>query len=456
MKWLTKIIKSASLWAIMGVALRVGSGIITLPLALRVLSPSELGLYYTFLSLTGLVMLLDFGFSQTIGRNAAFAMGGAKEFQAVGIPESTGKEEPNWVLLAELFSAVKIWYHGAGSLLAVLMLVPGSMYLDPLIHEAGLSDQYLWCWWFFAAVTVFSFVSTYWPGLLLGIGSVKSAARIGMISQVFGLVILLVGLLSGAGLWSYGLSSLASTAISIFSTRKAFSRDAKLALEVRVNRGNRNRVLLRLWPMAWRQGVVMLGAFLIQRGNTLICSAKLGLEETASYGFTSNLLNLVFQMAIIPLSLAWPLIGRLRVNHDFGRIRQIFFLRLYGGLGVAVIALICIALWGNLALKILGAQTSLLSTPLLAIFGIMIWLETHHSQYASLVLSENKNPFVWAATLSGVAIFFLSWWAAGTWGLLGMILAQGAVQLACNNWWPVIRALRGLRGVNSHKAINVN
>lgn len=68
-------------------------------------------------------MLLDFGFSQTIGRNAAFAMGGAKEFQAVGIPESTGKEEPNWVLLAELFSAVKIWYHGAGSLLAVLMLV---------------------------------------------------------------------------------------------------------------------------------------------------------------------------------------------------------------------------------------------------------------------------------------------------------------------------------------------
>jgi nucleoside-diphosphate-sugar epimerase len=56
------------------IALRVGGGLITLPLALRVLAPSELGLYYTFLSLTGLAMLLDFGFAQTIGRNAAFAM----------------------------------------------------------------------------------------------------------------------------------------------------------------------------------------------------------------------------------------------------------------------------------------------------------------------------------------------------------------------------------------------
>lgn len=439
-----KFLASASLWSIIGVGLRVGGGLITLPLALKKLSPAELGLYYTFVGLTGLVMLLDFGFSQTIGRNAAFAMGGAKEFQAIGIPESSGNSEPNWTLLAKLLAAVKIWYHSTGILLVVLMLLPGSFFLLPLIKAAGLSQHYLTCWWLFAGVTVFSFVSTYWPGLLFGIGSVKSAARIGMIAQGIGLALLITALLMGAGLWSYGISSFVSTTISLILTRKAFSQDAGKCLQIEVDRQSRNQVLLQLWPMAWRQGLVMIGAFLIQRGNTLICSHELGLEETASYGLTSNVLNLIFQVIIIPLGLAWPMIGRLRVERDFKKIRKIFFLRLYGGLSAAIIVLYCLALWGNWGLEILGAKTALLPTSLLALLSAISFLECHHSQYAGLVLSENKNPFVWSAILSGVAIFFLSWWAAAIWGLLGMILAQGCVQLAWNNWWPVIRGLKGV------------
>ena len=75
---------------------------------------------------------------------------------------------------------------------------------------------------------------------------------------------------------------------------------------------------------------------------------------------------------------------------------------------------------------------------------IITFLEAHHAQYASLVVTENRNPFVAPALLSGLVIAAGSLWLAPRLGVTGILLAQGVVQLAFNNWWPVLRAIRGL------------
>src|SRR3954470_13870465 len=63
-------------WAMQG--FKLGSGIIILPLLLRVLSTADLGIYYVFISLYALGPLMDFGFLPTISRSVGFAMGGSK------------------------------------------------------------------------------------------------------------------------------------------------------------------------------------------------------------------------------------------------------------------------------------------------------------------------------------------------------------------------------------------
>jgi ABC-type spermidine/putrescine transport system permease subunit II len=68
----------------------------------------------------------------------------------------------------------------------------------------------------------------------------------------------------------------------------------------------------------------------------------------------------------------------------------------------------------------------------------------HHSLYAELVYSENVNPFVRPALISGVAIIILSVLLTPRFGVWGMLLAGGLVQLCFNNWWPVVRAIQGL------------
>ena len=66
-------------------------------------------------------------------------------------------------------------------------------------------------------------------------------------------------------------------------------------------------------------------------------------------------------------------------------------------------------------------------------------LEWNHSTFATLITLSNRVPFVKASILSGGAIVilsFLSVWLTPL-GILGLILAQGMVQLAYNNWyWP--------------------
>ncbi len=100
---------------------------------------------------------------------------------------------------------------------------------------------------------------------------------------------------------------------------------------------------------------------------------------------------------------------------------------------------------GPWLLQTMGSRTLLLPTlPLLAL-SVITFLEVHHSQYASLVMTENWNPFVPApALLSGIIASAASFWLAPRLGVAGILLSQGVVQLAFNNWWPVLRAIRGL------------
>jgi hypothetical protein len=98
-------------------------------------------------------------------------------------------------------------------------------------------------------------------------------------------------------------------------------------------------------------------------------------------------------------------------------------------------ALVLLAFGGPL-LAMLNTQTQLLPASLLATLLLIQLLELHHSLYGELVYTENVNPFVKPALISGVAIIILSVLLTPRLGVWGMLLATGLVQLCFNNWWP--------------------
>lgn len=405
-----------------------------------------MGLYYTFMAIVALGALLDFGFGPSVARNAAFAKAGAVSFRARGISEQVTSKSANWELLEKLLLMAKLWYFLVGVALFLLLAILGGITVSDLISRAELSPNLLFAWLLFAAATAFGFSTTFWQNLLIGIGEVRTASIVGVAIQGVSLFILVVALLLGFKIWAYVLNAFIAGILSWLIFRGIYLRRT-VRFGIRITWSEFTDLFQTLWPMTWRQGVVMLGAFLIQRGNTLICSVKLGLDETASYGLSLTLLAILFQLSLIPVQLSMPRIGQLRVSGDLISIRQIFFPRLYLGLGCSVMGIIVLLFFGNPCLSLIGSKTHLLSTEVLLLLSIVWWLENHHSQYAILVLSENENPFIWPAVISGIFVFGLSWYAAGLWGVAGLIAAQGLVQAVWNNWWTV---LRGIRGVSRH------
>ncbi len=441
---LGKVISSASFLSMISTALRVGGGLLTLPIALRTIPQEEIGLYYTFLAITGIVALFDFGFAPTVSRNAAYAMAGATKFAAIGVPPFSGRNEPNLPLLSALIHTVRRYYRFLGIVLGVIICTFGSWFIYDQIKRADLSPILITAWLLFAVANVYAFSAGFWQNILMGIGAVSDAARIGLIAQIIGLVLLVGGLLCGLRLWAYGLSVFVWVVLGALMARRRLSKHVPGWQSARGDL-NMRQILNDLWPMAWRMGVVMLGSFLINRGNTIVCSAKLGLHETASYGLTLNLLTILFQVATIPVTMVMPQINKLRVSQDHVKIWRIFATRLYGGLTFGAIGILCLALCGQSALALIGSNTRLLEPMLVVFLGVVIWLENHHGLYSGLVLTENRNPFIFPALISGIFVVALGWVAAGRWGVVGLIGAQAIVQAAWNNWWTVLRGMKGLR-----------
>jgi hypothetical protein len=96
-------------------------------------------------------------------------------------------------------------------------------------------------------------------------------------------------------------------------------------------------------------------------------------------------------------------------------------------------------------LKLIGAKTALLPTGMFALLLFIQLLETHHAQYSVLVLTENRNPFLKPAVFSGLGVLVFSLAATPIWGIWGLLLSQGIVQACYNNWWPILRAIEGLK-----------
>jgi O-antigen/teichoic acid export membrane protein len=436
---------------IIGNALRLASGVLTLPLAIRTIPQAEMGLYYTFLSIAGVVVLLDFGFAPAIVRNAGFAMGGARAFTARGLPVLENSE-PNLPLLRRLVGAVAVYYSWASVGLAVLLGGAGSIFILGRLHADGIYPSLLAAWLLFATGQVMLFNASYWGNVLIGIGEVRAFAVVSIIAQSLALVLVLGGLLGGLSVYAYGISAVATALVTRFVSRALFRRvtSDSQGLLLKKEKGATVQIIRTMWPMAWRQGIVAVGAFLIQRGNTLICSAKLGLEDTAQYGLSVALVTIIFQVATVPVVVALPTIARLRVSRDYYGIWWVFAPRLYLGLAVGVVGVAGLAYFGEAVFTLVGAQTKLLSPALIVLLGLVWGLETHHSYYAGLVLTENENPFLLPALVSGLCIVAASWWAVGFAGVTGLILAQGGVQLLWNNWWTVRRGVLGLRASVPH------
>lgn len=124
-----KINKKDVVWGYITMAFNYGTGLFTLPFILSMLSAEEVGMNYLMLTISNLVILADFGFSQQFGRNLTYILSGAQSLQKEGI-SGVKLGAINYQLVATLIKTAKFVYLRMSLLVLAGMLTLGTIYIS--------------------------------------------------------------------------------------------------------------------------------------------------------------------------------------------------------------------------------------------------------------------------------------------------------------------------------------
>ena len=434
------VTKRDLIWGYSASALNIGAGLILLPIVLRYLPPEDVGLWFVFITLASLAQLLEMGFQPTLARNVAYVTAGAPALHKVGLGDASSTNgEIDQALLDTLVASARRIYQGVAVLAALLLLFGGTFYVSTLLTPDQNRTTSLIAWVIFASGYIVTFYYGYINGLLQGRGDVTQANKVIVITR--STLILLGGssVVVGYGMLGLGFAAMLSAIVGravayryLYYSYKE-SNLKKTSEQINVQK----EIIKTLWHNASRLGAVQVGAFLIQRGNILIASSMLGLVTAASYGMTVTILMTLSGIASVISQLQVPHMSALQAKGDKRSLSSI-----YGGIlvlswGAFILGMIVLLAFGSDLLVWIGSETRLLPEPLLLVLGVVLLLEMNHSLAATYLTTTNHIPFLRAALVSGICISTLSLISVQSLGALGLVLSQGIVQLAYNNWkWP--------------------
>lgn len=435
-------LNSPSFWSVFSAGTRAGGALITLPITLTVLEANEIGLYYLFLALIAFAEMLNLGFHQTLVRFSAQAASGATHFEGYGVPKKGTSGHPNLALLTELFSAGKTLYAYMGIAITLVSSCLMGMFVWQQISSTEIPNSIFYCWVALSVATGMVFYSGIWRIVLFGYGDVNQAHKSIVLAYVTSTVTAIAALLLGLGLWSFPIAkvvhAITDWAFSNHCLRKHIDTSG-----IRFNL--HGQLIMTMWPTAWRQATVAFGEFLENRAGVIICSILFGLELTAEYGLTLQILGVLGALSIAPLAVITPAMNQLRVQQDLAHLKTFFLSRAYAGILSFVLCSSLFAIWGAGALKLLGVNTLVLPHPLFLLLLLNVALSLHKRAWMLLVLTENKNPFVATTLITGIVTIIASYTLGISYGVIGMILGQLIIPLLHLYWWPIVRGVSGLK-----------
>ncbi len=435
------ITKIDVIWSYVGYILRFFSGVLLLPLMLRMLSSEEMGIWYVFLAIGSMTQILDMGFSPTITRNVSYAYAGAEKLVKEGIAEEKNfSKKINYELLAKIKSVSKYVYLYISVLALFLLLFFGTGYIYYITKSFTDNTYYLLAWCIYAIGLFLNFFYSYWIFLLNGVGLIRQGQQAAIISNIFFLAIAVIGLFSNGGIMAVTAAYLFNGVI-VRMMCKFFLNKHLYIPDIEMSKDETKDFVKIIWFNAKKMGISSFGAYLILQANTIMTSMFFELRVVAAYGLTLQVINFALSLARIPFSTYLPMLNEMRVTKDDeGFVRLMSMTFVLGGFIFLVCAFGILGL-GNDILVLIHSNTPLLPSSMLAFMLFYLFLEYNHSNFATVITTRNEVPFVKASIFSGIAVVLLALFNVKIleMDLWGLLLGQCLAQLAYSNWyWPLV------------------
>lgn len=436
------ISKSDVIWSYAAQFFNVATGVLVLPLLLRLLSTDEIAFYYIIMNIGILVNLFDFGFSAQFSRNFAYVFNGAQELRFEGLSDNV-IEKVNYKLLKTLISTAASVYRVISFLVIVVMLSLGTFYIKKVTNDFTLVNKSLYIWIFYTISVFFNMYFMYLNPMVMGKGLIKRNQQAIVISRLTYLLISFVLLKFKFGLFSIVLANLCAPFVSRIILSLSFYSDGlkKELKSVEFSRREKKECLKKIWYNAKKIGVAALGSFGIQKSSMFFAGLFLTTTQIASFGLLQQFSNIVIGLSITLFNTYTPRIAGHCVDKDLEKLKKDFSFCLGAFYIIFIILSLCVIFLGPISLKIIKSNAVLPTKVFMILFFIIQLLEQNHGLFATIIALNNKVPYVKPSLISGAFIVFglyisLRFTSFEMWSL---ILVPGVVQLLYNNWkWPKI------------------
>lgn len=400
--FLLRLWNSAVVWSWAFNGLRLASGLLLLPLLIQ-LPDAEFGFYWVLLTLAALAPMMDLGFRDSIDRAISYAMGGSAELPAQGLPAlQTTTAAPNYSLLWKLVFSCRTLYRILAVGVFLILGCWGTYVVSLRVHESS-NPALTWVAWGLTLLgAVFEMYSGWWNAYLRGLNEVVLCSRILVVVFAVKFVLSCALLLSGVGLLSVPIASFFSSFLQRDLSKRWCLKRLTAHPKVSASRSEVSTLLRALWPNAWRIGLHYLSGYLTFNANTFICVKILGLAATAEYSLSIQIITICQTMASVWVMVKWPLIFQLRARREIAVLRRLLWPRIW----LQVVTFVLLAAFaitcGPTLVRWLSKEKSLLPAVWLLLLAVNIFLEGQFAIWATIILTENRLPFLWPTVATNV------------------------------------------------------
>jgi len=410
---------------------------------LRLLTAEEIGMHYLMLTAGTLAALFDFGFAPQFGRNVSYVFSGAREIRREGVQIIRSQEEIHYHLLSNMIQTARLFYRVLGLLVLLALLGFGTWYIYQVTDGFIKVENSLAIWIIFSLSTFFNLNFAYYTALLTGQGLIMESKKALLFGKLAYIALAFLFLFTGLGLLGVTLAGLITPFVQWGFAHHYFFRPAlreKLALH-RITLREKWELFRILGYNASKLGLVLIGAFAVTRFSLFLAGLYLSLPETAAYGLMVQLFSIINTLSGTLFGIYQPRLAALRVEDDRDRMlrefafsMQVFYILFLAGAGTLLFT-------GSWFLGLIGSNAALPAMSILALYGLVVFLEGNHANFATFIITNNDIPFVPSSLVAGAVIVSGSFMVLkySAFGLVGLVLVQGLTQLAYANWrWPLV------------------
>jgi len=437
-----KVSKKDIFWGYFAEFFSLASGLITLPLILRLLSPEEIGINYIMLTIGSIVSLFDFGFGSQFGRNVTYVFSGVSSLQKNSVEKKNDLLEINYKLLATMIKTAQFIYRKISFIVLALLLTFGTYYISSITHNFTTVKNLLLIWIIYSSSTFFNIYYTYYMSLLIGKGMIKESRIAVVLSRSTSVIIIFILLYLGFGLIAVAIANLIGPFVSRYlSYRYFFTEDLKSKIDSFIVAKSEIKELFEvIWHNARKIGLISVAASSLTYLTTFIVGSFLSLSDVASFGLMIQITGLICIVSMSLFNSMLPNISYLYLNKDENGFKNkvalsiiVFYIIFF----IGAIGLIYIAPY---FLETLGSKITLPCRYVLIIFLCFNFFEKNQALFSQILLLENKVPFMKAAIFTGLlatlGVFLVLYLKMG---ILEVVIVQAIPTLAYSAWkWPLL------------------